>query len=77
MRLSAIVWDAATGEKLWELPGPGAPVTDLALSPDGRLVAVGYGPPSPRDGSRSSSSGTPPPGEEVSGCRARTASSGH
>ncbi len=42
--MSAVVWSAATGEKLWTLRGPGAPVSDVAISPDGRLVAVGYEP---------------------------------
>ena len=74
--LAAIVWDAATGEKLWELPGPGAPVSDLALSPDGRLVVVGYGSPIRRCRLRSSSCGTPPRARRCHGCRARTASSG-
>ena len=39
---SVIIWDAATGEKLHTLTGPGAHVSEVAISQDGRLVAVSY-----------------------------------
>ena len=39
---SAIVWDATTGQKLRTLTGPGAQVSEVAISPDGLLVAASY-----------------------------------
>ena len=39
---SVIIWAAATGEKLHTLTGPGAHVSGVAISRDGRLVAVSY-----------------------------------
>jgi WD40 repeat protein len=35
------LWDAATGEKKLELPGPTGPIPSLAFAPDGRLLAGG------------------------------------
>jgi len=40
---AAVIWNGATGEKLHTLPGPGAPVSEVAISRDGRRVAVSYG----------------------------------
>ncbi len=39
----ARVWDAATGEVLHRLPGPGRPLLSVAFSPDGRWLAAGGG----------------------------------
>jgi WD40 repeat protein len=36
------IYDAATGNRLWELPGK-ARIRSLAFSPDGNTLAVGYG----------------------------------
>jgi WD40 repeat protein/DNA-binding SARP family transcriptional activator len=37
---SAIVWDGATGDKLHTLTSPGATIAEVAISPDGGLVAT-------------------------------------
>src|SRR5689334_4364135 len=36
------LWNAKTGELTRELPGPGAPNSALAFSPEGRLAVAGW-----------------------------------